>query len=203
MNFIQGLENLLKEKGITAHKMCMDLGFSKDAVFNWRKRGTIPSGETLQKVADYFGVTTDFLLGRENVILPGELPVKMVPVLGSVKAGLNGIAREEASDYYPAPASLVPEGEKHFYLIVDGDSMAPELNPGDMALVRRQNSVDSGTLGVFLIDGEEGVIKRVRYDTDYIELVSVNPEYPVRRFDHAEVLRVFVVGRVISVSKRY
>lgn len=66
MNFLERLEVLLKEKGVSATKMSLDLGFSKDAVFNWKKRGTIPSGEMLAKVADYFDVSVDYLLGRTD-----------------------------------------------------------------------------------------------------------------------------------------
>lgn len=68
MDFIERLESLLKEKGVSATKMSLDLGFSKDAAFNWKKRGTIPSGEMLAKVADYFGVTVDYLLGRVDTL---------------------------------------------------------------------------------------------------------------------------------------
>ncbi|KKI51205.1 helix-turn-helix domain-containing protein [Christensenella hongkongensis] len=74
MNFLERLEVLLKEKGVSATKMSLDLGFSKDAVFNWKKRGTIPSGEMLAKVADYFGVSVDYLLGRSDNPSPvGEI----------------------------------------------------------------------------------------------------------------------------------
>lgn len=66
MNFLERLEVLLKEKGVSATKMSLDLGFSKDAVFNWKKRGAIPSGEMLAKVADYFDVSVDYLLGRTD-----------------------------------------------------------------------------------------------------------------------------------------
>lgn len=65
MNFIETLEKLLKEKNISAHKMSLDLGLSKSVVTAWRDRGNVPSGETLIKIADYFGVSVDYLLGRE------------------------------------------------------------------------------------------------------------------------------------------
>ena len=47
-----------------------------------------------------------------------------------------------------------------------------------------------------LLDGEEGLVKKVVYGSDWIELHSINPYYPVRRFDGEEVLRLRVVGLV-------
>ncbi len=60
------LESLLYEKGITASKMLSDLGLNKSSVLNWKTRGTIPSGSVLQKIADYFNVSVDYLLGKTD-----------------------------------------------------------------------------------------------------------------------------------------
>lgn len=64
MDFMKILDQLLKRNGISAHKMSVDLGLNKNAVTQWRDRGTVPNGETLIKLADYFDVSTDYLLGR-------------------------------------------------------------------------------------------------------------------------------------------
>jgi len=86
-------------------------------------------------------------------------------------------------------------------LEVSGDSMSPKLDDGDLVLVRKQSSIDSGDVGVFLIDGCDGVVKKIKYDRNYIELHSFNPYYPVRRFEGSEVQRISVVGKVVE-SKR-
>lgn len=62
--FVDVLEKLLREKGVTAAKMLSDLGMNKSSVLNWKTRGTVPSGATLQRIADYFGVSVDYLLGQ-------------------------------------------------------------------------------------------------------------------------------------------
>ncbi len=66
MNFIDILLELLKKNGITKNKLLSDLQLGKNSFVNWSSRGTIPSGETLQRIADYFGVTVDYLLGKEE-----------------------------------------------------------------------------------------------------------------------------------------
>ena len=79
--------------------------------------------------------------------------------------------------------------------------MFPKIENGDIIQVHRQTSVDSGSIAVVLIDGEDGVVKRVEYGNDWIELHSINPMYPVRRFEGADVLRLRVVGLVKKIIK--
>lgn len=56
--------NLLCEKSKkTPNFVCAELKLSNATATHW-KNGTVPRGTTLQKVADYFGVTTDYLLGN-------------------------------------------------------------------------------------------------------------------------------------------
>lgn len=64
--FIDILFTLLKERKITKNRLLNDLGLNKSSILNWEKRGTVPNGETLQKIADYFGVSVDYLLGKEK-----------------------------------------------------------------------------------------------------------------------------------------
>ena len=64
MTFIDRIEKLLIDTGISKKTMLNDLSLGINTFSNWKNRGTIPSGETLQKIADYFGVTVDYLLGK-------------------------------------------------------------------------------------------------------------------------------------------
>lgn len=63
--FIDTFARLCAEKGVTANKACLDLGISRTAVARWKK-GSVPNGTTLALMAEYFGVTTDYLLGNEK-----------------------------------------------------------------------------------------------------------------------------------------
>jgi len=47
------------------NKVAMELGLSGATTTKW-KAGTIPNGETLVKIADYFNCSTDYLLGRTD-----------------------------------------------------------------------------------------------------------------------------------------
>lgn len=60
-------ENLLKERGITAYKVAQDTGITTATLSSWKKGRYTPKREKLQKIADYFGVTVDYLMtGKEE-----------------------------------------------------------------------------------------------------------------------------------------
>jgi len=68
MNVVENIKLLSKKQNISIPKLEKELGFSKGSMYNWNKNS--PSIERLQKVADYFNVSTDYLLGKEKP--PGE-----------------------------------------------------------------------------------------------------------------------------------
>ena len=79
--------------------------------------------------------------------------------------------------------------------------MYPKIEDGDLVVVRKQSSVDNGQIAVVLIDGDEGLVKKVYYGNGWIELVSINPEYAPKRFEGSEAKRVEVVGLVRKIIK--
>lgn len=125
----------------------------------------------------------------------------MRPLYDSVSAGLGVPAENTIVGYIPTYIQNAIEKEKYIWVNVQGDSMSPLIDDGSQILIRLQESVDSGQVAVALIDEEEAVVKKVNYGDDWIELISINPYYPPRRFEQAEVQRVRIVGVVKKVSK--
>lgn len=124
-----------------------------------------------------------------------------LPVLGRVAAGNGVIAHDEIIGHEFVSADKICSGETYFWLHVKGDSMSPKIEDGDLVLIKKQSSVDSGSYAVVIVDGEDGVVKKVNYGPDWIELVSTNPYYPARRFEGSDVLRITVIGKVIEVRR--
>ncbi|MDT1957982.1 helix-turn-helix domain-containing protein [Carnobacterium divergens] len=66
MNLFDKVSNLSKKQGISLVDLAENLGLSRHAFYSWKTSS--PKADTLQKVADYFGVSTDYLLDREAPI---------------------------------------------------------------------------------------------------------------------------------------
>lgn len=200
---------LCAEKNISPNKMCADLGYSTAIATKW-KNGSVPRDKTLKQIADYFNVSVDFLLGNEaeepkaeaNAVFLDDKQIYMIPVFESVSAGFGACASGEIVGYEPCHIHNPFEAAESLCIRVKGDSMFPKIEDGDLIQVHKQTSVDSGSVAVVLLDGEEGLVKKVVYGEDWIELHSFNPMYPVMRFEGKDVLRLKVVGLVKTVVKR-
>lgn len=59
-------EQLLQSLGITTYKFCKDTGISQSTISTWKKKRNLISGEIAKEIADYFGVTVDYLMTGEE-----------------------------------------------------------------------------------------------------------------------------------------
>ena len=60
-------EQLLQKHGVTPYKVAKEAGVTQTALSNWKSGRSTPSSKTLQKIADYFGITVDYLMtGKDN-----------------------------------------------------------------------------------------------------------------------------------------
>lgn len=59
-------EQLLQKRGLTSYKVAKEAGVTQTALSNWKSGKSTPTTKTLQKIADYFGVTIDYLMTGEE-----------------------------------------------------------------------------------------------------------------------------------------
>lgn len=63
-------EQLLQKNGVTPYKVAKEAGVTQTALSNWKSGRSTPTTKTLQKIADYFGVTIDYLMTGKDVDSP-------------------------------------------------------------------------------------------------------------------------------------
>ena len=83
-------EKLLKLHNITAYKVSKDTGIPYSALSDWKKGRSTPKQDKLEKIADYFSVSVDYLLGRDK----------------EMEIGLSFKSDEEAEAYLDIMSSL-------------------------------------------------------------------------------------------------
>ena len=74
-DFLERLKLLAKEKKKSINQVEIDLGFSKNTLYNTKKY--TPQGDKLAKLADYFEVSTDYLLEKTDIKTPKKEPVDL------------------------------------------------------------------------------------------------------------------------------
>ena len=105
--FYDRFKHLCDQKGISCNKAALEIGLSNATPTKWKKTGATPVGETLDKIAAYFGVSTDYLLGKET---------KKAPALTAKDE------RDIARNLEKIMADLEGSGD----LMFDGDPMSDE-----------------------------------------------------------------------------
>lgn len=202
---------LCREKlGMSQEELAKALGYRSRSSVNKIELGAQKLTQSkIAAIAEALHTTPSYIMGWDeeqavsrafNVVPMGKQGMR--PIYGSISAGLGEYVEGSNEVLGWEPAGEKYGADDYFYLRVVGDSMSPKIEDGDLILIRRQESVDSGDIGAFLVDGEEGYVKRVKYGADYITFISLNPAYEPIYFIGAEVQRVRVVGKVIQIVRR-
>lgn len=193
-----------KELGLSYQELADRTGISKSTLQRY-ETGSITSIplKKLDVLAEGLETTAGNILGR--VLGEGseiiESNIYRVPVFNSVSAGFGCYADSQVISYLPTYIENISEKEDYLWINVKGDSMAPTIEDGDRILVKKQDSVENGSVAVVMID-EEAFVKKIKYGKNWIELHSFNPYYPVRHLENSEAEAVRIVGIVTEVSKK-
>ena len=136
---------------------------------------------------------------RANSEDEGGRPVA-VPVMGRIAAGTPIEAIQNRSHTINIPPDMLSAGD-HFGLEVRGDSMIEAgILDGDLVLIRRGETADTGDIVVALIDDEEATLKRFRRRGASIALEPANTSYEVRILPPT---RVRIQGKMVGLFRRY
>lgn len=201
------IKQLRTRRGMTQEELGAILGVKKAAVQKWES-GTVQNLKraTIKTLSDYFGVSPSNFVEDQpeepsNIAEIYTEEIYQIPVFESVSAGFGAYADSQIVDYVPLYIKNPSDVAVTMAVKVQGDSMYPKIEDGDLIIVRKQSSVDSGSIAVLLIDGEEAVVKKVEYGKGWMNLISINPMYPVRSFEGKETERLMVVGLVKQIIK--
>ncbi len=102
-----------------------------------------------------------------------------VPLVGTTSCSGPIFAEESIEAYYRISSQLAPSGSQYFFLKIQGDSMdLAGIAPGDMVLIRQQNTAKPGDLVLALIDDEATIKKFIPEDGLVIlKPCSSNPDH--------------------------
>lgn len=186
MPFAQVLQTLMDKNGLTNYQLSKALDCHQTSVKNWLD-GAKPQKLMLKKIAEYFGVSMDYLLTGKQKEKPSlELgepigAITGIPIIASVKAGYNGMAVEDDTGEYVQIPSVMLRGHSASEcraMHIRGDSMYPNMKDGDIVVVHIQSEVENGKVAVCIVNGDEGTIKRFFHYSDRVELWPDNPQVP-------------------------
>ena len=141
--------------------------------------------------------------GKQRAMPPVDnmvMQAMAVPLMGRIAAGVPISAIQTHNYDVEVPPSMVSGGE-HFALEVKGDSMIEAgILEGDVVIIQRCTTADTGDIVVALIDAEEATLKRLRKRGGTIALEAANPAYETRIFGPD---RVSIQGKLVGLIRKY
>lgn len=134
--------------------------------------------------------------GRAITLTEPPLPEDRVPIVGNVAAGSPILAEECIEDYLTFDTG--GRGGEFFALRVRGESMLNAgILPGDLVVVRRQQTANNGEIVVAMLE-DEATVKRFSRRGSQIWLLPENDAYSPIDGTYAQIL-----GKVAAVVRRY
>lgn len=197
------IKELRKQKKLTQNDLSKLTGYKQNTISS-HENGTRGIDEIdIMNYCEALGVTPTDLFQKEPQPQLETLPVKKIPVVSQISAGLPIYSEENLIDYtYIATKNLSADKEL-FGLKVSGDSMDKEFKDGEVVIVEKDSVVENGQIGVVQINGYNATVKRVRYNDDQLILLpeSNNNEHLPQVYNDTDDVKI--IGRVVASQKLY
>lgn len=205
MKINEKLVSLMRKKDLTYADLDRLTSYSRSTL---QRYFTDPNKEIsvdmIAELAPILGVDAQWLAGWSDNQEATQTKGIRIPVLGSVRAGIPLEAIEDIVDYEEIPEAMARSGE-YFGLMIRGDSMSPVFVEGDVVIVRKQESADTGDAVIALVNGDEATIKRLKRTQEGIVLIPNNPEYLPMVYTNEQIknLPVRILGKVIELRRKF
>lgn len=209
--FAERLKSLRTGKCLSQADFAKQIKLSKSSVNMYERGEREPGLETLERIADYFNVDMDYLLGKSEVVnksqwtiqrpsAPNIIPfpeMRKVPLLGSIACGAPILADEHIEEYVDIPKNIHAD----FALTCKGDSMInARIFDGDIVYIRQQDMVENGEIAAVLNGDGEATLKRVRLFDDHISLEPENPMHRPQTYWNEEMNSVRIIGKAVAFT---
>lgn len=206
MEFKDRLVKLRKELGLTQEDFAQKIGYTRTAISAWEIGRNEPSNADTVKIADFFGVSTDYLLCKTDVrnnmsnINTSNKRVYMCPVYGQISAGQPNWAEECIEGRLMLDPDLmgIVNPEEHFFLRVNGESMNKVIRNGAFALIHKQDTVESGEIAVVLVNGYDATLKKFTRQGDLVILEPQSDDESFKTQVYDQNTPIQILGKYVG-----
>lgn len=179
------------------------MNVTQATVSNWCQGIKMPRMTKIDMICSFFSINrSDLMNDAPTSAKPMKLGVT-INVLGRVAAGIPIEAVENIIDTEEITEDLARSGS-FFGLRIQGDSMEPDIHNGDTVIVRQQDDAETDEIVIAMINGNDGVCKRLIKYKDSIALTSINPKYAPMYFSEKDIAEkpVKIIGKVVELRRK-
>lgn len=209
----QRIKNLRFKNNVSQKELSKDLGYKTyTTVSKWESNASLPPGKELTKLAEYFNVTTDYLLGLDDMPTPTQAPQLPDTVeLDFVRSEIPGFLHNDLiKDKIHVPGYIIDEAPDHYFVVnIQTDSMNRIIPSGHNVVVLNFEKSDcsqihTGDVIIVRIDNEYKMQYYRKTDTKvYLEPYSYLDGYSTTEFTVDEFKKIQIIGKVIYSFRRF
>lgn len=202
------IKDLRIKAGLSQTQLAEAANTSKQSIYKY-EMGIITNIpiDKVELIAKKLNTTPAYLMGWEEKVQKmssAKQSPHLIPVLGYVRAGIPIEAIEDIIDYEEITEEMAKNGD-YFGLKIKGDSMSPRIQNGDVVIVRKQESADSGDIVIALINGDDACCKKLIRRDDGVVLQSLNSIYDPMIFSNTDIekIPVTIIGKVVELRAKF
>ena len=158
----------------------------------------------MQKITDYFNVSTDYVLGRSSTSKKDD-EVIQIPLLGKIQAGVPTEMFLDIIDYIDIPADMARGNKELFALKTKGKSMEPNFIEGDILIFEKTEDCENGQFCAVAVNGDDATFKKVTKTDTGIMLQPLNPDFETKFYTNEQIasLPVTIIGVLKQIRRNF
>ncbi len=209
----QRIKELREMNNVSQKELSKDLGYKTyTTVSKWEANASLPPGKELTKLAKYFKVSTDYLLGLDDVPDPYRVHSTLETVeLDFVRSEIPGHLHSDLiKNKIDVPGYILEESPDHYFVAnIQTDSMNRIIPSGHNAVIlnfekAKEAKIYTGDIIIVYMNNEYKLEYYRKTDTKvYLEPYSYLDGYSKKAFDIATFEKMPVIGKVIYSFRRF
>lgn len=192
---MQKLKELRKERKLSLKETGQLLGVAESTVSLYENGKREAPYSILCKTANIFGVSIDYLIGGSDEKSTNAI---LVPVLNSVSLYSGGSEFVLGAE---SESIELGDPDSHFFFKAHDDLMEPYISAGDIALIKKQDDVESGSIAAVVYENSPVTLKKVVKEGEVTVLVPLNQKY--QNIFIKDKDKLIILGKVIESIRKW
>lgn len=208
--FSKNLKYIREKKGLSQNKLAKKIGVNQTTIARWEDDNRTPTIDNAIDASEALNISLPDLIGKDLQFENAEfsdinVDRILIPVLGTIKAGIAIEAQEDILEYVDIPKIWTKNGNKFYGLKISGDSMYPKYQENDIVIFEQiedytyANKKDCAVM----VNGNDATFKNVSISENGITLVPLNPNnqdgYQATFYTKEDIEKIPV--KIIGIAK--
>lgn len=199
------LKNLRESIGMNQEELSEKFGISKSTIGMYETNKREPNFELLKEFANFFNVSTDYLLEQIKKDDLANFDIIQIPLLGKIQAGVPTEMFLDIIDYIDIPADMARGNKELFALKTKGKSMEPNFIEGDILIFEKTEDCENGQFCAVAVNGDDATFKKVTKTDAGIMLQPLNPDFETKFYTNEQIasLPVTIIGVLKQIRRNF